>query len=209
MGRFRGVWPVSISAVLVVELLRNPCGYAQEPPPAEPQVQTQDNNVVPPPNPAPPGYAAAPGPVVTLRADNPKARLQILGQQLRWTDVCTTPCNVPVSPAGSYRVGGGTIRPSDTFSMPRPAGSVLVQAQVGSTVKHWVGIGLIAAGLANVAFGAYYYSSADSLANSNSNTSGQTKSFFQDVGIVTIVIGALIAAIGLPFALSSTSVEVR
>src|SRR5262249_39567502 len=145
------VWSLSVFVALLVQLLRNPCGYAQEPPPAEPQVQIPDSNVAAPPYPGPPGNAAAPGPVVTLRADSPKARLQILGQQLRWTDVCTTPCNVPVHPGGSYRVGGGAIRPSETFSMPRPSGGVLVSAQVGSTVKHWVGIALIISGIADAA----------------------------------------------------------
>jgi hypothetical protein len=195
-----------VSVVIALSLLRNSIGFAQEPAAAEPEVQTQDSNVAVPPPPAPPRYS---GPVVTLRADNPRARLQILGESLRWRDVCTAPCNVPVQPAGSYRVGGGTIRGSDTFTMPRAAGPVLVSAQTGSNVKHWVGIALIAGGVANAAVGALYYSEASSLANSSSNTAGNTKGFYQGVGIAGIVIGVIIAAIGIPLAMSSTSVEVR
>jgi hypothetical protein len=194
-----------VSVVVALLLLRNSVGYAQEPAAAEPEVQTQGNDVAVPPPSGPPRYS---GPVVTLQADNPAARLQILGQ-VRWTDVCRAPCNVPVNPGGSYRVGGGTIRGSEPFSMPRVSGGVLVNAQTGSTVKHWVGVGMILGGLADAAFGALYYSSADSLANSPSNTTHQSKQYFQTVGLVSLISGLLIAGIGVPLAMSSTSVEIR
>jgi hypothetical protein len=197
---------LAVSVLVALSLLRNSVVRAQDPAAADPEVQTQGSNVAVPPPSGPPGYS---GPVVTLRADNPRARLQILGQELRWRDVCTAPCNVSVPPAGSYRVGGGPIRGSEPFSMPRPSGPVLISAQTGSSVKHWVGIGLIAAGVANVAFGALYYSEATSLANSSSNTTGNTKGFYQGVGIAGIVVGVIVAAIGIPLSMSSTSVEVR
>ena len=83
--------------------------------------------------PAPPGPPGPPpaygyGPIVTVRSDHPRARLQVQGP-LKWQDVCVAPCNVPVNPQGTYRIGGGTIRPSDGFNMPRPAGQVVVEAQ--------------------------------------------------------------------------------
>jgi hypothetical protein len=199
-----------VSVVVALSLLRNSVGYAQEPgepaPPPAPEVQIQGNNVAPPQPPGPPRYS---GPVVTLRADNPRARLQILGESLRWRDVCTAPCNVSVQPAGSYRVGGGTIRGSDTFTMPRASGPVLVSAETGSNVKHWVGIGMIIAGIADAAGGALYYSSASTFATSSSNTSGLSKQDYQTIGIVGIISGLVVAAIGIPLAMSSTSVEVR
>src|SRR6516225_3263943 len=98
MVRARGVWSLMVSVVVALLLLRNSVGYAQEPAAAEPEVQTQGNDVAVPPPSGPPRYS---GPVVTLQADNPAARLQILGQ-VRWTDVCRAPCNVPVNPGGSY-----------------------------------------------------------------------------------------------------------
>ena len=105
----------------------------------------------PPMPPGPPGPPGPPpaygyGPIVTVRSDHPRARLQVQGP-LKWQDVCVAPCNVPVNPQGLYRIGGGTIRPSDGFNMPRPAGQVVVEAQTGSTVKHWVGFGLIIGGV--------------------------------------------------------------
>ena len=123
-------------------------------------MNTQGNNVAPPPPTA--GTARIPGaaaripadrpdrrprtaPIVTVRSDHPRARLQVQGP-LKWQDVCVAPCNVPVNPQGMYRIGGGTIRPSEGFNMPRPAGQVVVEAQTGSTVKHWVGFGLTIGG---------------------------------------------------------------
>jgi len=215
MRRSRCVVSFSLAVAAAAQLAYNPAGHAQAPPPAGPEVQPQDSNVAPeppppPPAPMPPGYAPpVAGPFVTLRANSPKARLQMMGQQLQWRDICVTPCRVAVNPTGVFRVGGNTIRPSDSFNMPRPSGQVVIDAEVGSTVKHWVGIALIIGGVLDAGFGALYYSSADSLANSTSNAAGMTKEYFQTVGIVGIVTGVILLAIGIPLSLSSTSVEVR
>jgi hypothetical protein len=212
MRRTRGVVSLSLAVAAAAQLLYIPAGRAQSPPGGEPEAQAPDSNVAPPPGPAPmpPGYGQpVAGPFVTLRADSPKARLQMMGQQLRWQDICVTPCRVAVNPTGEYRVAGNTIRPSDTFNMPRPSGQVLIEAQVGSTVKHWVGIALIIGGVLDAGFGAIYYAGASDLANSNSNTTGMTTGYFQAVGIVGIVTGVILLAIGIPLSLSSTSVDVR
>jgi hypothetical protein len=168
-----------------------------------------------PPAPSDPSTPAAPaaapqlrepmtaGPVVRLDSDSRVARLQMM--RLRWTDVCTAPCGVAVDPAGVYRIGGGTVRPSIEFRMPRPAGPVLVRAQVGSTVKHWVGIGMIIGGLAGAGSGAFLYSVASGSSTLTSNQRDSDKV----IGITYIVIGAIVAAIGIPLAMSSTSVEVQ
>jgi hypothetical protein len=199
-------------------MLHAPGARAQDAaPPGEPDVQLQGNDVAPAPAPRtesepPLGLIAPPpGPTVMLRAASPKARLQMLDQQLQWRDVCAPPCRTYVSRVGTYRVGGATIRPSEPFNMPRSSGSVQIDAQLGSSVKRGVGIGLIIGGIANAAFGALYYSQADSLASSSSSSSSMPmgKDFYQAVGIVGIITGVIVVAIGIPLAMSSTSVEVR
>jgi hypothetical protein len=148
--------------------------------------------------------AGMPGPIVTLQADNPRARLQQM--QLRWQDVCVTPCGAPVDPNGTYRVGGGAIRASNPFRMPRAAGTVLVEARTGSTVKHWVGVGLAIGGGVSALTGALYLSLARDTSNDGFTN---TRSSFKGLGIGYLVIGAILVAIGIPLAASSTSVEVR
>src|SRR3982751_4929720 len=183
MGRTRGVVSLSMAVAAAAQLLYSPAGLAQSPPASEPEVEAPDSNVAPAPGPAPmpPGYRPpVAGPVVTLRADSRKARLQVQGP-LNWQDVCVTPCNVAVNPAAIYRVGGGTIRGSDSFSMPRPSGQVVVDAQVGSTIKHWVGIGLLIGGALSAGGGIYYYTQADSLASSTNGA--LEKGVYQGVGI--------------------------
>jgi len=213
MGRSRCVLSFSLAIAAAAQLLFNPAGHAQAPPPGGPEVPPQDSNVAPAPSPGPmpPAYAPPPvaGPFVTLRANSPKARLQMMGQQLQWRDICVAPCRVAVNPTGVFRVGGNTIRPSDSFNMPRPSGQVVIDAEVGSTVKHWVGIALIIGGVLDAGFGTLYYAAADDLATSSSNTTGMTKGYFQAVGIVGIVTGVILLAIGIPLSLSSTSVEVH
>jgi hypothetical protein len=211
MDRLRCAWSFPVVAIVVAQLLYNPTGYAQEPPAGEPEVQVQDSNVAPPPAfvPARPGQGAptpVAGPVVLLRADTPKARLQAQGPG-QWRDVCATPCNVPVNPAAVYRIGGNTIVPSDSFSMPRPSGQVVIEARYGSKVKHWVGIAMIIVGAVNALTGAFYYSQANDLASSAGGNGDPD--FYRAAGVVGIAAGVIVAGIGIPLALSSTSVDVR
>src|SRR6188474_3255617 len=99
MGRIRCGSSFTITAIAVAQLICNRAGYAQTPPAGEPEVQVQDSNVAPPevtPPPGPPPVAAPRplvGPVVTLRSDTHKARLQTEGP-LQWRDVCTAPCRI-------------------------------------------------------------------------------------------------------------------
>jgi hypothetical protein len=203
-----------LSIVAAVQLAFLPSSRAQNAPaPGEPEVNTQGNNVAPPAPgmpgppapPGPPGPPPAYGPIVTVRSDHPRARLQVQGP-LKWQDVCIAPCNVPVNPQGLYRIGGGTIRPSDSFNMPRPSGQIVVEAQTGSTVKHWVGIGLAIGGGVAALSGALVYANAPSADIYGSTTSRDSAHV---VGIVYIVTGIILLAVGLPLAASSTSVDVH
>jgi hypothetical protein len=215
MGRIRGSLSVSLAVLAAAQLVFNPLGHAQEPaaappPQAEPQVQVQvqpgqDPNVASPPPYAPPYPPPVYGPIVTLRADSPRARLQVQ-TALKWQDVCLAPCNVSVHPAGAYRVGGGTIRASETFTMPRPSGQVLIDAQVGSKVKRGVGIGLTIGGGVAAAAGLIYLAAASDASN---NDFTNTKDALQVVGILYLVVGAVLMAVGIPLSTSSTSVTVR
>jgi hypothetical protein len=124
--------------------------------------------------------------------------------QLKWRDVCTVPCGVPVDPNATYRIGGGSVRPSTEFRMPRPSGPVYITTETGSTVRHWVGIGMIVGGLGAALGGLVLYSTSDS---SVYNSTQQDTN--RGVGIVYMVVGAIVAAVGIPVSMSSTSVEVR
>jgi hypothetical protein len=146
-----------------------------------------------------------PGPVVRLTTDSQAARLQMM--QLKWTNVCVAPCNAPVDPNGLYRIGGGTVRPSEEFRMPRSAGIVNVDAQVGSTVKHWVGFGMILGGALSMLSGGIFIAASSDVQASDTNANARDT--VKAEGIVYLVIGAIVTVIGIPLALSSTSVSVR
>jgi hypothetical protein len=159
----------------------------------------------PPPQLRQPMAGPPSGPVVHLISDNPAARLQVL-TRLKWQNVCVAPCGLVVDPRATYRIGGGTVRPSDEFGMPRAAGPVSVSTQVGSNVKHWVGLGLVLSGIGTVAAGAIVYSASSNQTDAFGNTTGNVN---HTVGVTYIVIGALMALIGLPLSLSHTTVDVR
>jgi len=212
-----------VSLAAFGQLLLTTAAHAQTAPPAPAPVAAPP--AAPPPGaPLPPPYDGYPppqlaqpmmpppgaGPVVRLTTDNQAARLQVM--RLRWINVCFAPCDVAVDPNGIYRVGGGTVRPSEEFRMPRPQGTVLVEAQTGSTVKHWVGFGMILGGLGAVAGGALVYAAAPSQATEDDgfgDVSTTSRHVDHVVGITYMVIGAIVAAIGIPLLGSRTSVEVR
>ena len=222
----RRVRPMTAVALFAVgQLLFAQSAHAQTPPPAAAPVGA------PPPAypqapaypPGPPGAydASAPqlrqpmmappppvGPIVFLRVDNPRGRLQQL--QLKWRDVCVAPCGAPMDPSGVFRIGGGTIRPSEEFRMPRPSGQVAIDAQTGSTVKHWAGVGLLIGGGVLAAFGGLLLAFASDVNNSNNLNGGTTiQNGVRAEGLVYLVTGVILAGIGVPLSMSSTSVEVR
>lgn len=164
----------------------------------------------PPPGAPPPRAAGAPapvaGPFVRVRSDTAKARLQTQ-TQLQWRDVCLAPCNVTVDPAALYRIGGGTIRPSDSFNMPRSSGQVVIDVRYGSNIKHWVGIALIIGGAVSALFGGYAIGNAEEL--SRNDPSNRSPDYFTGLGIGSIIHGVIAGGIGISLALSSTEVVVR
>lgn len=197
------------------------------PPPPPPAPAAAPAQTVPAPAPAPPaayvppGSAPAaappsparllpplPGPSVRLQTNTSRARLQ---QQLElsWTDLCASPCRRTVDPNGTYRMAGSALRPSDPFRMPRPAGVVLVQAKMGSNVKHWVGLGLTIAGALDAAGGIIAVAVAQN-ATGNFSKDLSNKDYFTVVGIGSIVTGAVLLGVGTYlFASSSSSVEIQ
>jgi hypothetical protein len=222
---------LSLAVIAAAELSYNPVGHAQQPPAQEqPPAPPPGGEAAPPPQPygqppqpygqppqpygqppqpygqPPQPYGQPPqpayGPIVTLRATSPRARLQTQGP-LKWQDVCQVPCNIPVNPAGVYRIGGGSIRPSATFNMPRQSGPVLIDAHTGSTVKHWVGFGLTIGGIASAVAGGLY------LAGASSADTSLDEDAMTAVGITYLVIGAVLLAVGIPLSASSTSVAIR
>jgi hypothetical protein len=182
---------------------------AAAPPPGAPLPPPYDG--YPPPQLAQPMMPRpVAGPVVRLTTDNRAARLQVM--TMKWTNVCTAPCDLAVDPNGIYRIGGGTVRPSEEFRMPRPQGTVLIDTQAGSTVKHWVGFGMILGGLGAVAGGALLYAAAPSQSSETDafgDVNNTSRNADHAIGITYMVIGAIVAAIGIPLAASSTSVTVR
>jgi hypothetical protein len=162
----------------------------------------------PPPRPAEPAPPVA-GPRVVLRVDNPNGRLQ-QHTQLRWRDICIAPCGVTLDPTALYRVGGGTSLASEPFSLPRPTGDVFIDAEVGSKVKHWVGLGLMIGGVVAAGYGFVFWQFFNSFATNDMSSAAQdARGFGRTVGIVFLSVGAVLEAVGLPMFFSGTSVQVR
>jgi hypothetical protein len=115
-----------------------------------------------------------------------------------------------VSPAGLYRVGGGSYRGSEPFTMPRPAGSVDVSARMTGKGKHIVGVVLSVVGGVTLGVGGLLLAVSTG-ANDTSAGPGtlSPKSVLEVYGVVYAITGAILLAVGAPMASSSTSVEVR
>jgi len=151
------------------------------------------------------------GPRVTLQVDNPHARLQ-QHTPLRWRDVCIAPCGVIVEPTALYRVGGGESIASEPFQLPRRSGDVYIDAQVGSNIKHWAGLGMMIGGAVAALYGVLYWqfskAFADVEANSGSGSTGFSDTV-RNIGFVIIGAGVVVEIIGIVMFSGGTSVQVR
>jgi len=149
------------------------------------------------------------GPRVTLQVDNPNARLQQMGPT-RWVDVCIAPCGYQVDPRAIYRVGGGSSIASDPFQLPRASGDVFVDAQVGSKIKHWTGLGLMIGGLVAGLYGVIYLETSSAFQQID-NMTGDTSfgNSVRTIGWTVIGVGVALEIVGIVLFASSTSVQVR
>jgi len=118
-----------------------------------------------PPVPAPPwptaypalGAAQPAGPLVYLRADNPRTTLQIQLDPELWTDVCIVPCARSVDPSRTYRVTGPRFAPTDPFTLPRSAGQVTIDAKMGRRPENIIGKVMIPVGAGLAVAGAVLF----------------------------------------------------
>jgi hypothetical protein len=95
--------------------------------------------------------------------------------------------------------------------MPRPSGPVLLDANVGSNVKHWVGFGMaLGGGIALLSGIALLALSTSVTGQSAADPSVSNKDYFMVSGIIYAVVGAIVTGVGIGlYASGSTSVEVH
>src|SRR5262245_15691509 len=151
------------------------------------------------------------GPRVTLQVDNPNARLQ-QHTPLRWRDACIAPCGVIVDPNAVYRVGGGSSIASEPFQLPRGSGDVYIDAQVGSKVKHWAGLGMMIGGAVAAAYGVIYWQFSKAFADVESSSGSGSTGFsdtVRNIGLMAIGAGVVVEIIGIVMFTGGTSVQVR
>lgn len=188
----------AIAQLLFVQAARAETFLAQAawPPPLQPPMQPQ------PPQ----------GPRVTLQSDNPSGRLQQF-TPLRWQDVCLAPCGVTVDPAGTYRVGGGGVIVSESFTLPRASGEVTIDASVGSKGAHWAGLGLMIGGGVAAVYGALYLIMADLFSDIDANNMTSASTDFGDtvrnIGLLALGLGLVLEVTGIVLFSKGTSVQVR
>jgi hypothetical protein len=205
-----------LAAATTAQLLVAPAGHAQSPPPPEsPPKPTAAIASLPSDAPSPDeedeAETAEPrGPTVVLRANHPEARLQVQ-TQLRWRTICAAPCAERLDVEGVYRVAGSSLRPSQTFALPRASGVVRIDAELGSERKHDVGIVLIVVGIAAGALALYLFhpwSTTQSFGTSEPVSQTKDNGYINGLVSLATAFGLSTAGIAL-LATSGTTVNVR
>jgi hypothetical protein len=150
------------------------------------------------------------GPVVHLDAHNFPMELQLHTVD-GWEPTCVAPCDQRVNRAGTYRVNGPGLRPSQPFSVP-PGGTLHLEVTPGSAPRYWTGMGLTLGGLGTVAYGLVWYGLISSVSTSCSSQDSfcDTSNGVRDVGVGIMVVGGVVAVIGaLLWSGNSTQVEMH
>jgi len=116
---------------------------------------------------------------------------------------------MPADPNGFYRVGGNTIRPSTPFRLPRQSGQVVIEAEVGSNVKHFVGLGVGIGGVVVAAYGALYWAFGQAVSSDGTKESADFGHSVSVVGVVLMVAGVVMGVVGVSLWNTHTSVDVH
>jgi hypothetical protein len=124
--------------------------------------------------------------------------------QLEWRDICAAPCGVPVTPGGLYRVGGGGLRGSEPFTLPRSTGDVVVNARMTKKSTHVVGIIMTIAGGVGLGLGALALAGA-----ANGSSGSDLGNISERDGVGYAIAGAVLMAIGITMAAANTNVDVH
>lgn len=153
------------------------------------------------------------GPIVELRADDPRIALQAKTDSDNWRDVCLTPCQSAVDPSRVYRVGGRHFVPSDPFDLPRNAGHVTIDAHLGSRAPNLVGKILTPVGAGLTISGALIYWLGSQQPDSPKDSDvplPSSRTVFHAYGVAFLLVGAGVAVAGAILWLGNTStVDVR
>jgi len=148
------------------------------------------------------------GPRVMLQVDNQNGRIQ-MHTATRWVDVCVAPCGRQLDPQALYRVGGGSSIASDPFQLPRASGDVYIDAQVGSKVKHWTGLGLMIGGAVTGLYGLIYLETSSAFRSFDNMAGTDLGNTARNIGYTVIGVGVVLEIVGIVLFSSSTSVQVR
>jgi hypothetical protein len=168
---------------------------------------------------------------VELKADNPEARLfrQVTpgmrpadvagGERLAdgWEEVCTQPCRVQLDPRFRYQVAGTGISGSSYFQLPPGGSSVKLDVSTTSIARRVVGWTLFGPGAAGALLGGLILATAGNTSpetsakasDSSFTKSCTTPACAREVGAAFLIVGGVVATVGILLATSKTKVTLR
>ena len=169
--------------------------------------------------PAPAAPAAA-GAVVQLDADDQRATIERrVGTQSpsgmplletglfsvgQWEHACVSPCTLKLDTRYSYRVAGDGLVPTDSFSLPRSADRVRVDARMGSSTGRVAGVVATGGGIVAIGAGALALIATPILHSEDIGSEGFRTGVLAG-GIGAVSIGAVAVAVGAYLWLTNSS----
>jgi hypothetical protein len=181
-------------------------------------------DAAPAPAPAPKTEAKAeaqPGVAVQLSADDNRATIErrvattsvpalpgletgIIGLG-HWEHTCVAPCDgVKLDPKYTYRVSGDGLVPTDSFSVPRDAGQMKVDAKMGSSTGRVLGAASTIGGGLLILGGGLALAASPVLASEDVGSKGFRSAVLVG-GVGAVSVGAIAATVGLFLWLSNGS----
>ena len=174
---------------------------------------------------------------VTVRSTNPAVELQqqgatsevvlqggghlLTGTSTEWQTVCRVPCDAPIDPRGTFRIGGLDVTPSSAFTMPSKTTAVAIDVHAGSSTQRTAGVVTGSLGLGAMLLGTGFLVAGSNMepptsgplagpffAESNAEQASRAAGL-RTAGWTTLAVGVVSLVVGIAlYASSGTTVDV-
>jgi hypothetical protein len=143
---------------------------------------------------------AAPSPtdvLVTIESDDPRVRLESVGEGAAPSAICAPPCALRLKRDALYRISGDGVRATSPLRLPGDRSSATLSVRAGSSLRHRAGLGAAIAGaVVAVVSLQYFVASSSAVQDSAAGDSQAAHDRALETGFLLLLSGGALAFVG-------------